>query len=165
MNRNKHKILVLSDLKDNAKDTIAYAITIAKELNGALELLCIRKPNEIVSTHNQLSAIRNVNNEFIKTEQKAKTLVKSITKDDFFAVKNKIVFGNVKNEIENHIQTSNPDIIIIGKKEKKRFNFNGDNVTGFILNKYNNKVFIANSTHISEVYAILHSKNSQGQTA
>jgi nucleotide-binding universal stress UspA family protein len=165
MNRNKHKILVLSDLKENAKDTVAYAITVAKEINGALELLCVRKPNEVVTIDNSLSAIRSVSNAFIKTEQKAKNLIKSITKDDFFAVKNKIEFGNIKNEIENYIQLSNPDVIIIGKKQKKLFNLNGDNVTGFILNKYNTKVCIANTTSISDIYAKLERKKNIGQTA
>ncbi|WP_397444685.1 universal stress protein [Polaribacter sp. R77954] len=165
MNRNKHKILVLSDLKENAQDTIAYAITVAKEINGAVELLCVKKPNEIVTTHNQLSAMRNVNNEFIKSAQKAKKITRNITHPDFFPVKNTIVFGNVKNEIELHIQKSNPDFIILGQKRKKILNFNSDNVTEFIKKKYKHKYGIANKTSIAEIYEALHTETKKGLTA
>ncbi|MHB0756402.1 universal stress protein [Polaribacter sp. M15] len=165
MNRNKHKILVLTDLKDNCKDTIAYAIIVAKEINGAVELFCVKKPNEIITTHSQLSAIRNLNDEFIKTTQKAKKLVRSITKDNFFPVKNTIVFGNVKNEIELHIQTSNPDFIILGPKRKKLFNLHGDNLTEFIAKKYKDKFGISNSTSIAEIYEALNNKNQNHLSA
>ncbi len=165
MNRNKHKILVLSDLKDNAKDTIAYAITLAKEINAAVELFCVKKPNDIVTTHSQLSAIRNLNDEFIKTTQKAKEIVRSITKDEFFSVKNTVVFGNVKKEIELHIQKSNPDFIILGQKRKRLINLNSDNVANFILKNYTHKSGIANKTSVAEIYEALYSKDKKDETA
>ncbi|WP_439130208.1 universal stress protein [Polaribacter sp.] len=165
MNRNKHKVLVLSDLKDHAKDTIAYAIKVAKEINGAVELFCVKKPNEVVTTHSQLSAIRSVKSEFVKTDQQAKNLVRSIIKNEFFPVKNTIVFGNVKNEIAEHIQRYNPDFIILGQKRKRLFNLNSDNITDFITKRYNDKLCIANKTTIAEIYEVLHNKNKKEQTA
>lgn len=165
MNRNKHKILVLSDLKENARDTLAYAITIAKEINGALELFCVKKPNDIVTTENQLSAVRIVNNEFVKTEQKAKNLARSIVKDNFFPVKNTIEFGSVKTEIENHINQTKPDLIIIGKRQKKLLSFNGDKITEFVLKKYTDKVLILGKNTLPEVYTKLNNKHLKSLTA
>ena len=165
MNRNKSKILVLSDLKDNSKSTIEYAITVAKEINGSLELLCVKKPCDFITTDNPLSAMRNVSNEFVKTEQKAKNIIHNITKDDFFPVKNTIEFGNIKSEIENYIELSNPDFIILGKKEKKFLKIGCDNITDFIVEKYKNNVLIANKTTISEIYSTLNSKNIRVKTA
>jgi len=165
MNRNKRKILILSDLDKNSKEVIEYAITVAKEINGALELLCVKKPSDIVTLDNPLSAVRNVNNEYIKTEQKVKKLVRSITKEDFISVKNTILFGNVKNEISTYIKHSNPDFIILGKKQKSFLSLNSDNITDFVVKKYNGKVCIANKTTILEIYEILNRRTQKGQTA
>jgi len=165
MNRNKYKILVLTDLKNNSKETIEYAISIAKEIDGALELLCVKKPLDFITTDNPLSAMRNVSDEFIKTAQKAKNIINSITTNNFFPVKNNIAFGNVKNEIDKHIQLTNPDFIIIGKKQKKFLNITEDNVTTFVLKKYNDCIFTANKTTIPEIYAVLNSKKKTGQIA
>jgi len=57
MNRNKYKILVLTDLKENSEETIEYAISIAKEIGGAIELLCVKKPLDFIKTDNPLSAM------------------------------------------------------------------------------------------------------------
>lgn len=165
MNRNKHKILVLSDLKENAKDTIQYAISVARETNSALELLCIKKPNEIITTENPLAAMRTLSSEFLKTEQKAKHLIRSITKDDFFPVKSTIEFGNVKNEIENYIKRKNPNFIILGKKQKKLFSLQGDNLSDFILKKYDKKAFIVNKDALDEFFNMLNRNNIKRQTA
>lgn len=165
MNRNKRKILILSDLNETSKEVIQYAITIAKEFNGALELLCVKKPSNIVKEDNPLSAVRNLNNEFIKTEQKAKQIIRSITKNDFFSVKNTILFGNVRNEINIYIKDSNPDLIILGKRQKRFFNFNSDNLTEFVKNKYTNKVCISNKTTIPEIYELLNDKIQKEKTA
>lgn len=165
MNRNKHKILVLSDLKENAKETIQYAIEVSREINGALDLFCVKKPKDVIITDNPLSAMRTVSSAFIKTEEKARALITGITKNNFFPVKRVIEFGNVKNEIENYIEATNPDIIILGEKQKKIFKLNGDNISDFVKNKYASKVFVANKNNISEVFEVLNQKNIKGQTA
>lgn len=165
MNRNKQRILVLSDLKDNSFDTLKYAINISKEINGALELFCVKKPCEIVTTENPLCAMRVVNSEFVKTEQKARNLVKSITKDNFFPLKTTIKFGNIKSEIDTYIKDANPDFIILGKKQKKLLNLYGDNVTNFVLKEYKDKTFVTNKTTISEVFDSLNNKNKSSHTA
>lgn len=165
MNRNKRKILILSDLNKNSKETISYAISVAKEINGALELLCVKKPGEFVTTDNPLSAMRDVSMEFVKTEQKAKNLVRSITKNDFFPVKNTIEFGNVKTEIEHHIERTNPDFIVLGKKQKRRLSFNGDNLTDLLLKKYTNKVLISGKTTLTDIYAMLSNSKHEHLTA
>lgn len=165
MNRDKHKILVLTDLKETSRETLVYAIAVAKELNAALALLCVKKPNDIITTHNQLSAARNLNSEYIKAEQKAKQIIKSITNNTFFAVKSTIAFGNVKNEIEAYIESTNPDYIILGKKRKRILNLNSSNVTDFILKKFGNKCAIANKTNIAEIYEVLNRRNNKAKTA
>lgn len=165
MNRNKLKILVLSDLKQNSKDTLKYAINLAKEFNGALELLCVKEPNETITTENPLSAMRNLSSTYIKTEQKLNKQIENITKEDFFPVKKIIEFGNVKNEIENRIEHSNPDFIIIGKKQKRLLNYSTDNITVFLLKKYNSKVCISNKTSFSDIYEVLNQKYKKAQTA
>lgn len=165
MNRNKHKILVLSDLKENAKETLEYAIHIAKEINGAIELLCIKKPTEVVATENPLAAKRDINNEFVKAQQNAKDLVKNATKDEFFPVKNTVKFGNVKSEIEDYVHHYNPDFIVLGKKQKRFLQLREDNITDFVTKKYQQKVCIPQKTSIAEIYERLNAKIDKEQTA
>lgn len=165
MNRNKYKVLVLSDLKENAKETIQYAIKVSREINGALELLCVKKPKDVITTDNPLSAMRTVSTAYIKTEEKARALITEITKNNFFPVKRVIEFGNVKNEIENYIQASNPDIIILGKKKKQLLKLNKDNITNFVAKKYTHKTFIPNTNSISDVFIALNQQSIKEQTA
>ncbi|WP_298762639.1 universal stress protein [uncultured Polaribacter sp.] len=166
MNRNKYKVLVLSNLEGrNAKETLKYGIDVCKEIDGALELFCVKKPREVVTTDNPLSAMRRVNKSYIETSEKAKSLIREITKDEFFAVKTTIEFGNVKNEIEHYIASLNPDVIILGERQKRFFRLNTDSLTNFITKKYTNKVFITNKNNVVDVAISLNQIKTKGQSA
>jgi len=98
----------------------------------------------------------------MKTSQK---VISSITTNNFFPIKNHIKFGNVKIEIDNYIKLTNPDFIIIRQKQKRFLDITKDNVSHFILQKYNTRVFKANITAISEIYARLKGLERSEKTA
>ena len=143
MKNNKYKILVLSDLKKSTSTTLKSSVSLAKMINGDIEFFYVKKPTEIVERESQLSAIRALNNEHNTTDKKIQKLIKPISKDYGIQINYKFSFGHVKNEIEKHIKAYKPDIIVLGKRQSKSFNFIGDNMANFVLKKHKGVVIIA----------------------
>ena len=143
MKNNKYKILVLSDLKESSESLLESTLSLAERVHGDIEFFHVKKPSDIVEKENQLNAIRNIKEEYKLADKKLKSLTSSVSKD--YNINYNIAFGNVKNEIEKHIKNSHPDIIVLGKRKSKSFNFIGDNITRFILKNYNGTIFIASN--------------------
>jgi predicted peroxiredoxin len=143
MKSNKYKILVLSDLKETASQTLIYAANLSKEMDADVEVFYVKKATEIIETENPLSAIRVISDVCNKTDKKIKKFVAPISKQTDVHIKTAFAFGNVKNEIECCINTSQPDMIILGERTHKRFKFFRDNITRFVYNNYNGVVLVA----------------------
>lgn len=150
--KHKYKILMLSDLRKSTTSTLKSAISLAKIINGDIEFFCVRKPTEIIEKDNQLSAIREINKNYIATETKIKKLIKTVSDSHGVNVNYKLVYGNVKGEIDNYISEYQPDIIVLGKRNSNSFNFIGDNLTQFVLNKYNGVIMISANNNVLEPY-------------
>lgn len=138
----KYKILVLSDINKSIDKTIKSAVNLAKVVQADIEFLCVKKPSEMVGKESQLSAIRTINREFITTSNKVKDLLFEAKKGSNVNVDYKVSIGNLKDEINQHIKTVNPDIIVLGRKKPKFLKFTGDNVINFILKEYKGNVMI-----------------------
>ncbi|MFK7831854.1 MAG: universal stress protein [Winogradskyella sp.] len=142
---NKYKILVLSDLKEPTKNALKNAVQLAKTIDANVEFFHVKKPTDIVSTDSQLSAMRSINKEYVITEKKIEKLVAPIIEGEAIAIDTSFVFGNVKNEIKNHINNVQPDVIILGSRKPKVLSFIGDKITEFV-SKYHKKTTIIVST-------------------
>ncbi len=70
MKKNKYKILVLADMKKSTSTVLKSAVSLAKMINGDIQMFYVRKPTDIVAKENQLSAMRTINKEYQKTEKK-----------------------------------------------------------------------------------------------
>lgn len=145
MKENKHKILVLSDLKDTTINTLTSAISIAKMIQGSITFFHVKKPTDVVKSDSQLSAIRTINKEYNTTDKKMKSLIAQLTKEHEVRIDYNFSFGNIKNEINQFIEEVSPDMIILGKRKSTIFNFTGDNLTHYLLKEFNGPVFIAES--------------------
>ena len=143
MEKSKPKILVLSDLNESTSTILKSTISLAKMINGSIDFLCVKKPSEIVKKENQLSAIRNINQEHFAIKKKIVNLITPIYNDYNIKINHTLSFGNVKDEIGNYIKEHKPDLIVIGKRKSKMLNLIGDNVTSFVLKNYNGVVMIA----------------------
>jgi nucleotide-binding universal stress UspA family protein len=153
MKKIKYKILVLSDLKASASLTIKNTLEFAKMLDGDVELFHVKSAAEIVERESQLSAVRNINEQYRVADKKIKKLLEPISKDNNLKVKYKYAFGNVKDEIKKHINQVKPDIIVLGKRKLKALNFIGDKITDYVLKKHKGAILITsdqNDLNLSE---------------
>ncbi|WP_296317060.1 universal stress protein [Winogradskyella sp. UBA3174] len=143
MKNDKYKILVLSDLKEKSAQALSYAAKLSNEIDANVELFYVKEATEIMQTENPLSAMRILSEVCNQTDKKVKDLVTPISKQNYIKIKTTFAFGNVKNEIKNSINMSQPDMIIMGERKQKRFNFLGDNITRLVKNNFEGVVFVA----------------------
>lgn len=147
---NTYKILVLSDLKGNASNTLKSTISLAKIIHGEIDLFHVKKLTEIVGKENQLSAMRTINSQYSKTEKKIHDLIKPFKENYGAHIHSSFSFGNVKDEIEKYINESQPDMIVLGKRKANPFSLIGDSITQFVMKKHKGPIMIASGDHILE---------------
>ena len=141
--KQKHKILVLSNLNKSITDVLKSTISLAKIIDAEIHLFYVKKPTDIVEKESQLSAIREINKEHITTKQEIQNIINPMVKEYGIKINPKFAFGNVKNEIEAYIDQQQPDIIVLGKKKSKLFKlFGDDNITQFVLKKHKGVILI-----------------------
>lgn len=143
MKNNRYKILVLSDMKDATANTIKSGVSLAKMIGGDLQFFHVKKPTDIVEKESQLSAIRTINRSYVKTDSDIQQIVEPISIEYNTPINCSHAFGNVKSEISKYIETYQPDVIILGKRKSKPFNFIGDNITEHVIKNYDGAVMIA----------------------
>lgn len=141
MKKNKYKILVLSDLKKSAANTLKSTISLAKIIDADIAFFHVKKPIDILEKDNQLSAMRTINQENGATDKKIQNLIAPISEEFNVNIDYSFAFGNVKSEIEKSIKAHQPDIIVLGKRKFK--SIIGDKVTQFVLKKYPGIIMIA----------------------
>ncbi|WP_406685192.1 universal stress protein [Seonamhaeicola sp. MEBiC1930] len=146
MSINRYKILVLSDLKNSSDTILKTTANLAKMVGGDIDLLHVRKPVDVVKNDNQLSSMRTINRDYLASKNHIESIIKSI--DKAVNINYSLIYGNVKQEIEEQIQYTNPDIIVLGKKRFNALRLAGDRVTKFVLNKYKGVVLIASNDKI-----------------
>ncbi|WP_431167128.1 universal stress protein [Tenacibaculum halocynthiae] len=145
MNTSKHKIVVLSNLKDSTATSLNTAISLAKKTNASIHLFHVKKPSDIVSTDNQLSANRAINTNFTKINKDINELVSTYSKKYNINITSSFTFGNIKNEIDAFLENSNPNIIVIGKRRNKSIVALGDKISRHLLKKKGKTIIIASS--------------------
>lgn len=143
MKKNKYKILVLSDLNTSTSTILKSGISLAKMVDGSIDFLCVKKPSEIVEKENQLSAIRNINQEHFAIKKEVANLLTPISSAYNMDVNPNISYGNVKSEIGNYIDEHKPDIIVMGKRKSKMLKLVGDNITSFVFKKHRGVIMIS----------------------
>tara|TARA_B110000238_G_C16074571_1_gene416477 strand:+ start:195 stop:953 length:759 start_codon:yes stop_codon:yes gene_type:complete len=138
----KNKILVLSDIDSSTKGILTNALNLAKIVAGEVTLFCVKKPTDIVENDSQLSAMRIINEKFLKTNNQIKSMISVLSNDEKIKISHKISFGNLKDEISKQIKATKPDIIVLGKQKSKILSFLGDNIVDFVLKEFSGTVMI-----------------------
>lgn len=138
----KNKILVLTDIDSSTKGILRNAVNIAKIVAGEITLFCAKKATDIVENESQLSAMRTINEKFLKTDNEIKSTIAAISNHKKIKISHIISFGNLKDEIRKQIETIRPDIIVLGKQKSKIFSFFGDNIIDFVLKEFSGTVMI-----------------------
>ncbi len=138
----KYKIVVLSDLENSASIILKSTISLAKMINGEIEVFSVKKPTEIVARESQLSAMRTINNQHKTTVKKMEELIKPMAKEHGLDINYSFAFGNIKNEIKDFIEDRQPDIIVLGKRKSSPFQLIGDSVTKYVFNIFKGAIMI-----------------------
>lgn len=146
----KYKILVLSDLDKSAKTTIKNAVSLAKMVGGSLTVFSVKKPTDIISKENQLSAMRTINKHCAQTDQKLKTIIEPIAEKYQIPINSSFAIGNVKNEISDFIENNKPDIIVLGKRKSAPFKLIGDGITKYVFNTFKGTIMVASNKNSLE---------------
>lgn len=141
-NRN-YKVLVLLDLKKSSKETIDYSAKLIKQIDVDVECFCVKKPTEVIDTVSQLSAMREINSVCLKTKKQLLQLAKPLFDNAKSNVKTSYAIGHIRNEIEDKLREVKPDIVVLGKRKEKLFNFLGDDITDFVYKTHDGAVLIA----------------------
>lgn len=142
MEHKKYKILVLSDLKDSTSTILKNTVGFEKMIDGQIEFFHVKKATDIVYRESQLSAVRNIRDEYIAIDKKVNDIINPFEKEHGKTIKKSISFGNVKQEIDNYISKSNPDIIVMGKRKSSILKLDRDSVTNFVLSKFKGSVLL-----------------------
>lgn len=140
--RVKLKLLVLLDLSRESYMVLRNAVNLAKTINGSIEIFYVKSPRDVVKCDNQLSAMSDIDEESYVIKKKLKNLANLFSQEENISIIFDFAFGNVKNEIVNRLEKTNPDIVVLGKRKKKPFNFLGDDVTQFLLSIYSGIILI-----------------------
>lgn len=138
-----YKIVVLTDFNSSIKTTLKSTVSLAKMIGGTIEVFSVMKPTDIIGGDNQLSSMRAINDEHTKLDRKMKRIIDPISKGFDVNFQYSFAFGNVKNELEEYIKKSQPDMIVLGKRKPGTFKFIGDNITQFVLNMFDGVIMIA----------------------
>lgn len=146
----KYKILVLSNLDGSTQKILKSAVSLAKMINGEIEVFSVTKPTEIIDRDSQLSAMRTINNKHTATGKKMKNLITPIIKDYGINIKYSFIFGNVKNEIKNFIEERQPDIIVLGKRKSSPLQLIGDSITQYVFKIFKGAIMIAGDKNTLE---------------
>ncbi len=142
MKTQKYKILALIDLTASSYQTVKNAVNLAKLLNGNVEVFHAKNIINIVDTENQNSAIRTLNEKHYATNNKIMHLVAQVNQEEGVSISHYLSFGNVKNEVLQHINKTKPDVIVIGKRKQKILNLLGDSITQLLLNHFFGAILI-----------------------
>lgn len=141
----KHKIVVLSDLKDSTATSLKTAISLAKKTDASIHFFHVKKPTDVVVTDNQLSAKRAINSQFTQTNKEISELVSEFSQKYDINITSSFTFGNIKNEIDLFLEDTNPNIIVIGKRRSKSISALGDKISKHVLKKKGKTIIIASA--------------------
>ena len=141
--KSKYRLLVLMDKSNESKNALVNAINLAKLINGSIEVFQVKKITNEVKNGNHIAIVRAINDEKIQQKKEFRNIVNLVAKKEGLPVTCNFTYGNVKNEIKNHIEKTKPDIVVIGKRKKKIINFLGDGITKSLLKNHNGAVLIS----------------------
>ena len=147
-NKKQQNILVLTDLKENSKNVLKSAASMAQMIDATIELFHVKPARKVVTFENQLSAARSIKENYVAVEKQLHSLATEIKQSHNVTITCAIAFGNVKNEIKNQIEKSAPKMIVIGKKTSKKPTYFGDKIAAFVVKNFDGQVVVADHTNV-----------------
>ena len=152
--KSKYKFLVLIDKSKASYNGLKNAVSLAKLIDGSIDILQVTSPTSVVTQENQIASMAAMGEEASKQKKELQHLVDDIVNEDKnITVNYSFTIGNVKNEIKNHVDKTKPDIIVLGKRKNKMINILGDQVTEELLKTHNGGLLICSKKEVSTSYS------------
>lgn len=142
--------MVLAEAKDSTENILKNTAKLAHVFGGEITLFYVKKPSDVISKDNQLSALRTLNKTYVLVQKELQNLVAPISKNYGVKIQPEFTVGNVKDEVKTYIKAENPDMIVLGQSKSNPFNLMSKSVLKYLLNKFNGLVVIASSTQVLE---------------
>lgn len=133
----EYNFLVLIDFSEASYISLKFAITMTKQVGGNLRLFHVADGEEIAGNESPIAALRSVDQVNSEIEDKLKAIAEMI-EEEGIRVLYEFSYGNVKNEINAHIATVKPDMVILGRRTQNRIG----KITKHFLNTYSGCVLI-----------------------
>jgi nucleotide-binding universal stress UspA family protein len=147
----KNNILVLFNLDKPQPNIIQNSINVARSMDAAVTFFYVKKGADVVQSERHISAIQTLTDTHMKINEKMKELLDPFQQSATTEFRSKIAIGNVKNQIEKHLESTNPDLVILGKRSKKTLPLGGDGLTQFVINKFPGPVLISATDQVLEL--------------
>jgi nucleotide-binding universal stress UspA family protein len=134
-----YDLLVLMDFSESSYISLKYAISLAKITQGNIHVCHIGNPEKIVESNNQAAALRAIESNTKKVENKLASIIEIITTEGIQATCHHTI-GNIINELESVLDVVKADLIVVGKKKEKS-KFSGK-LSDYLLNNYSGSLLI-----------------------
>jgi nucleotide-binding universal stress UspA family protein len=139
----KYKLLVLFNESKTATAALNNAVNLAKTIDGAIDILHVKPATCVTNNSNQLAIMRTISDTTRNAKKKMAKLVSTIAKDTSIEISHNFTIGHIVTEIQDHINQTQPDIVVIGKRKAKTLGFLGDGVTKHLLKHHKGELLIS----------------------
>ncbi len=145
--KNSTNILVLSELKSTTQKVLESGVVLAKTIGGSIDFFGVKDAASVVEQDNQLSAMRTINQDYITTEKTIKSLTENISVKHGITITYSLALGNVKHEINDYIDKTKPDIIVLEKRKSNALNLVGNTITQFLLKQFKSSILFVDTNN------------------
>jgi|GEM_PF-968359 len=143
MNESKYRILVVKDRSKHARTALQNAVNLAKKIGGSIDILYVKPPSEVVENDNQLAAWRELNEESTRAKRTLLEEVNHISTNEQIPISCNFAFGNLISEVQSRIDSTQPDMVVLGKRKDWVKELLGMDLTTYLLKNYQGALLIA----------------------
>ena len=141
--KTKYRILVVKDQSKYFQTALQNAVNLAKKIGGSIDLLYVKSPSLVVRDENQLAAWRELNKESGSAKKTMKEVVEIIAATEQIPITYSFTFGNLINEVDQHIKSTQPDIVVLGKRRTQVIDLIRKDLTLYLLKNYRGSLLIS----------------------
>lgn len=124
----KYRLSVLLDLSKASKTTLTNAVQLAKAISGSVEVFFLKTPSDVVTRENQLTVVREDNQDGWDSKSKMERLVMEVGQQENFHISIKNTKGNLKSGLKEYLAEVKPNVLVLEKKRSKLMNLAGNGV-------------------------------------
>lgn len=124
-------------------------------IDGDIDFFHVKKATDAVDQESQLSSVRSLKEQFISISNDIQNVISPFSVEYGVKINYKLSFGNIKTEIGDYIQKTNPDIIVLGKRKAAPLKLDRDSVSNFVLNMFKGPVLLVSDTNQLEPNKLL----------